>query len=137
MILAVLDATAIALIAALAAPIVSYVVAARRFSGKIETSDAKELWAESRSIREWSQARIAALNEDVERLEARIRSLESHNAGLNETIAEQRREIENLHNQIRVAETKITVKTQEIAGLEAKLKTAKRRVDELEAAVGP
>jgi hypothetical protein len=65
--------TAAALIAAAAAilgPLVAYIVAARRFSGKIETTEAAELWAESRSIRDWSQARIRELEQRVETLEA-------------------------------------------------------------------
>ena len=42
----------IPLIAALAAPIVTYLVAARRLSGKIATSEAATLWEEGRLIRE-------------------------------------------------------------------------------------
>jgi hypothetical protein len=65
-----------ALVAALFAPVVTYLLAKRQFSGRIETSDAKELWAESRAIREWSNARINVLNEVVARLEERERLLE-------------------------------------------------------------
>lgn len=67
--------TVIAVIAAVAAPLGAYLVAARRFSGRIESSDAKELWAESRSIRDWSQGRIASLEARVATLEAENRDL--------------------------------------------------------------
>lgn len=65
-----------ALIAAVFAPLGAYLIAKRQFSGRIETSDAKELWAESRAIREWSQQRIDTLNDVVARLEERERLLE-------------------------------------------------------------
>lgn len=57
-------------------PLITYMLAKRQFSGRIETSDAKELWAESRAIREWSQRRIDTLNGVVARLEERERLLE-------------------------------------------------------------
>lgn len=80
--------------AALVGALASYVVAVRRFSGKIETTEAKELWAESRSIRKWSRERIETLNDLVERLEARngeletrIEHLENENTQLHREIA--------------------------------------------------
>lgn len=73
------SATIVAMIAAVAAPLGAYLLAARRFSGKIETSDARELWAESRAIRDWSMGRIQELNELVRRLEERIKLLEEDN----------------------------------------------------------
>lgn len=77
-----LTPSTVALVAALAAPVVSYLVAARRFSGKIETTEAKELWAESRSIRDWSIKRIEILNDLVSKLETRVRLLEEENERL-------------------------------------------------------
>jgi uncharacterized protein YceH (UPF0502 family) len=73
-------AALIAAAAAILGPLVAYVVAARRFSGKIETTEAAELWAESRSIRDWSQARIREL-------EARIETLEDDNTDLRRRLA--------------------------------------------------
>ena len=70
----------ITIIAACAAPLGAYLIAARRFSGRIESSDAKDLWAESRSIRDWSQGRIASL-------EARVAHLEEENRALRAQIA--------------------------------------------------
>jgi hypothetical protein len=72
----------VALIAAIAAPLGAYLLAARRFSGRIETSDAKDLWAESRAIRDWGTARIESLNDQVGRLEKRVATLEVLNESL-------------------------------------------------------
>lgn len=83
-----MSASVLALIAALAAPIGAYLVAARRFSGKIKTSEAEELWAEARSIRQDSARRLETLNAVVERLEARVGSLEAENAGLRRRVTE-------------------------------------------------
>lgn len=81
--------TTAAFAAALVGALASYIVAARRFSGKIETTEAKELWSESRAIRKWSQERITTLNDLVSRLEARNAELESrvdHLEDENETL---------------------------------------------------
>lgn len=77
-----LDTTTLALVGAVAAPLVTWFIAVRRFSGKIETTEAKDLWAESKAIRTWSQARIATLNAQVARLERRVGSLEETNTDL-------------------------------------------------------
>jgi hypothetical protein len=69
------DPGVVALVAALAAPVVTYLVAARRFSGKIETTEAADLWKESRDIRKWSRDRI-------ELLESRVQYLEEENEEL-------------------------------------------------------
>lgn len=81
--------------AAMIGALTSYIVAARRFSGKIETTEAKDLWAESRAIRKWSQDRIGQLNDLVARLEkrnaeleARIDRLENENTELHQEIAD-------------------------------------------------
>lgn len=77
-----LGAGTIPLIAALAGPVVAYLVAARRFSGKIQTTEATDLWEESRSIREWSRERMNELEAKNTALEKRIKHLEDENADL-------------------------------------------------------
>lgn len=74
-----IDPSIVALIAALAAPIATYIVAARRFSGKVETTEAADLWKESRDIRKWSRERI-------EQLERRVTHLEEENEELRERL---------------------------------------------------
>lgn len=69
------DPSVIALIAALAAPVATYIIAARRFSGKIQTTEASDLWAESRDIRKWSRERIEQLERRVDHLEDENRKL--------------------------------------------------------------
>jgi hypothetical protein len=51
-------------VAAVLGPLLTYVVSARRFGGEVGSSEAKDLWAESRSIRDWSATRIDALERE-------------------------------------------------------------------------
>jgi hypothetical protein len=57
-------------------------------SGKIGTTEASELWAESRSIREWSAARIDKCDEEIVRLKT---ALDNANARITELEREKRR----------------------------------------------
>lgn len=81
-----LGAGVIPLIAALAGPVVAYLVAARRFSGKIQTTEATELWQESRAIRDWSRERMNELEAKNDLLEKRIEHLEDENASLRDKL---------------------------------------------------
>lgn len=81
-----MEAGIIAIIAALLAPIGAYLVAARRFSGRIETSAAQDLWAESSEIRKWSLERIRDLSAHIVHLEERIETLEHENNDLHEQV---------------------------------------------------
>jgi chromosome segregation ATPase len=124
-VLATVDPVLGVIVVALIGPLVTYLIAARKFSGKIGSSDAAELWTESRSIRDWSAARIAELNQLVGRLEGRVGVVESQNAGLsheNEALAEQVRDLTDTITQLRA----------EIVALTAELKQSRARVTELE-----
>lgn len=68
----------VAVIGAFVLPLVTYLVAARRFSGRIESSEAADLWEESRSIRDWSQAHIKELREEIDTLRANHSECETH-----------------------------------------------------------
>lgn len=72
----------VALFAALVGPLLTYLVAARKLSGQIKNSEATELWAESRSIREWSSTQIIELRRYVTELEGRVDELETTNSRL-------------------------------------------------------
>ena len=78
----------VALIAAVAAPLGAYLLAVRRMSGKIATSDASDLWAESRSIRDDYRERLLESSERASRLEARVAVLEGTNTELGRLNAE-------------------------------------------------
>lgn len=71
----------VAIIVALIGPVGAYLIAARRFSGKIETTEARDLWAESASIREWSRRRIEALEAENARLRQEMRQLRAELRG--------------------------------------------------------
>ena len=93
---------------AIVAPVGAYLLAARKMSGKVATSDASDLWAESRSIRDDYRSRILWLEERVVVLEegnatlvkealgcqSKILALETLVAQLRATIAEQKEELD-------------------------------------------
>lgn len=62
--------------------IAAYLSASRRLSGKIDTSEAAQLWAESKSIREEYRERIGVSERRTLRLEERVAILERDNGEL-------------------------------------------------------
>lgn len=106
-------------IVALGGPLVTYLVAARKLSGRIGSSDATELWQESRSIRDWSKAQI-------EMLTARIAAVEEQNATLASANAD-------LVGQIRDLSELLGAARKEIVDLTGELRTANQRIRELSA----
>lgn len=64
-----------AVLAIIFGPVLAYLAAARKLSGKIATSEAADLWKESAQLR-------ADWREEVERLRARLAALEQVNANL-------------------------------------------------------
>lgn len=72
------------IIIALVGAIGAYVAAARRLSGKIDTSEASQLWEESRSIRNDYRDRLDAANQRQAKLEERMAGLERKNIELGE-----------------------------------------------------
>lgn len=91
--------TIVTVIAAIAAPLGAYLLAARRFSGRIQTSDASSLWQESASIRQWSAERIAELSSTVRSLEKRVGELEAHNGDLLLANSRLQKELQNCKSQ--------------------------------------
>jgi len=61
-----------ALIAAIVSPLITYIAANRKLSGKISTSEAESLWAESASIREDYRTRLDQANKRITDLEMRF-----------------------------------------------------------------
>lgn len=61
-----------ALIAAIIGPLITYIAANRKLSGKISTSEAESLWAESASMREDYRTRLDQANKRISDLEARF-----------------------------------------------------------------
>lgn len=100
------------LVVALVGPLVTYLVAVRRLSGKVASSEATELWAESKSIRDWSSARITELNGVVSRLEMRVARCEGQNDKLV-------RENENLVQCVKTLRAKIVELEAQVNGHES------------------
>jgi chromosome segregation ATPase len=61
--------TILGAITGLAAAVVTYLVAWRKSSGKVDTSDAALLWAEGTALRKELRDRVAELERRIERLE--------------------------------------------------------------------
>lgn len=78
----------VALIAAIG-PVGAYLLAARKMSGKIGTSDAEQLWAESKAIRDWSKERLEMQDKEITDLREALSALSSRCSALekeNETL---------------------------------------------------
>jgi predicted RNase H-like nuclease (RuvC/YqgF family) len=107
-------ALVVGLASALISPLIAYVVATRRLSGKVSTSEASELWKESSSIREDYRDRLRYSDEQLRRLESRISALEESNNELREenhrlrkTCEALTRENEALHEQVNGIQKKV------------------------------
>jgi predicted RNase H-like nuclease (RuvC/YqgF family) len=68
----------IAVFAAIIGPLLTYLAAAKRLSGRINTSEATSLWAESAAMRQDYLTRITQLNTSLERCETRVHDLEDY-----------------------------------------------------------
>jgi septal ring factor EnvC (AmiA/AmiB activator) len=75
-------ALVVALIAAIVGPLATYVVASRKLSGRIDTSEAASLWEESRDIRSDYRDRLAEAEKRMAQLEARVAEEERANTKL-------------------------------------------------------
>jgi chromosome segregation ATPase len=93
-----IDATLAVVLVAFFSPLVTYLVTARKLSGKIKNSEATELWAESRSIREWSVARVKELDDHIDELELRLKEVELANSDLAKDNRELTREVFELRS---------------------------------------
>lgn len=89
-----------ALIVACIAPLLTYLAAARRLSGRIKDSEASDLWAESKAIRDWSTQRVRELHDEIEHLENRVNALDQKNFKLGEENRRLTREVYNLRSRI-------------------------------------
>jgi predicted RNase H-like nuclease (RuvC/YqgF family) len=72
----------VALIAAVVGPVGTYIIAGRRLSGRIDTTEAASLWEESREIRSDYRDRLADAEKRMAKLEARIADEERANTKL-------------------------------------------------------
>lgn len=107
------------LAAAILGPLVSFLVAAKRFSGRIDSTEASKLWDESAAMREALQGQLDSALKRVTRLEERAARAESDNNSLQarnialdrqaleyqRTIDEQRRQIDQLQREVHDLQT--------------------------------
>lgn len=81
------QALLLAAVAALLGPLVAYVTASRKLSGKIGTSDASRLWEASEKMRDDCYERLAIADARISELYARLGTLESENHALRDQVA--------------------------------------------------
>lgn len=95
------------LIGAFLGPIFAYLVAARRFSGKISTSDASSLWEESGKLRAEYKEEMNELRAITFRLRERVEDLEDKNDTLALENGELRAEVSRLKHENRELKARI------------------------------
>lgn len=86
----------VGVLSVIAAPLVAYIVATRRLSGKISTSEASELWKESTAIRHDYRDRLRFADDHLRELEGRVRALEKENTTLQQENERLRAKVERL-----------------------------------------
>lgn len=101
-------ALVIGLIVGISAPLVSFIIAARRFSGKIQTTEAAALWEEAGKLREEYRLESAGLRARLVACEGRIAELEHINHellkerdGLEKRVAVHEKTIQELHSRVK------------------------------------
>jgi chromosome segregation ATPase len=104
---------------AIIAPLGAYLLAARKMSGKVNTSDADQLWREAGSIRDDYRERLRISNERQTSLEERVARLEGQNTALVQENFDLKRKVNELESLVRAQQTTI-------AALEAIIKSKNR-----------
>ena len=95
-----INPTLLAIIAVIVGPLVTYLIAARKVSGRIKDSDATELWAESKAIREWSAKRIKELDDHIDKIQQHLDRVEKANGSLTKENHKLTQEIDALRGTI-------------------------------------
>jgi chromosome segregation ATPase len=97
----------IGLIGIIGVPLLTYFGTVRKLSGKIGTSDASDLWAESKDQRNYLDKQLERANDRILRMEERMAHLEEKNFELRNENATLR--IENAELKLQVAGLQKTV----------------------------
>jgi hypothetical protein len=67
------------IVVAIIAPLGAYLLAARKMSGRVATSDANALWKEAGAIRDDYRGQLKTADDRIQNLEVRIGALEDMN----------------------------------------------------------
>lgn len=92
---------AASLAGAVVAPVLVYLLGVRRAAGKVDVSEASQLWEESKTMRQELQARIGALEAQVDALHVMLDSLRQELATERAQVESLRREREDLLVRVR------------------------------------
>lgn len=93
--------SAAVILAALLAPLMTYLVARRQRSGRVGTTEAAQLWTESTMMRKELRETVMRLEERVAQQDARIRELERERAICYERIEVLEAQIKHLQRRAR------------------------------------
>lgn len=126
----------VALVAALASPVVAYLTAVWRLSGRVQTSEAKDLWKAQEDFRadllernEFLRGRLDTCSTKIDDLEQKLLAIERKNGELST-------ENGTLHKLVDAHEETIKRLETENASLRGRNDQLERRVTELEAHLG-
>lgn len=86
--LAAIDPVFGVVVAASVGAVGAYLAAAHRMSGKIGSTEAHDLWEESRSIRDWATARIDKCDEEILSLREQLTAARARITVLEEALRE-------------------------------------------------
>lgn len=89
----------LAIIAAVGGPIIAYLAAARRLSGRIDTSEAAQLWEEAGKLRYEYKTEVTEMREILTKLRLRVEDLELKNDALHLENGELRSEVIRLRSE--------------------------------------
>lgn len=87
------------IVVALIAPLLAYLAAARRASGRIGTTEAERIWEEAGDLRRVYREEIDRLREDIVKIEGRLSQLETENQDLRDKNTALEQEIQSLHSE--------------------------------------
>jgi len=106
------------LVSAAIAALVTFVVAARRMSGKIKTSDASDLWAVAKDMRAELTSRLGVSDGRLRDLETRMATLERENIALLRENTDLKQKIETQQTLIEALREKIDTQATLIEALQ-------------------
>jgi hypothetical protein len=89
-----------AVAAAVIGPFLSFIVASRRMSGRIETTDADQLWEEAREIRKDYARQVGLCRKENADLRANLQTLRKDNVKLREENGDLRKQVTTLKTQV-------------------------------------
>lgn len=109
-------------------PLAAYITASRKLSGRIGTSEASQLWAESSKIRDDYRDRLAGTDKRQADLEARVATLEALNVELRRENVQQSQKVMEYESIIKELRTRLDALERENAELREVVSSLEKRL---------